>query len=114
MLGSTQRGDGSERVKRWSPLLPAFPPRCSQWLLHHIPARKDHDDKLQFTPSLPLGREWLLGTEPPQELHAGPCPIVLVFVGEGESLTSTWRAGDHLKVRNTEVIGTDSLMKYLV
>lgn len=87
--------------------MPAFPPRCS----HCIPARKDHGGKLQLTPSLPLGREWVPGTEPPQELRAGPCPVILIFLGYGESLTSTWRAGDQLKVRNAEAMGTDSLMK---
>lgn len=54
MLGSTQKHDESERARSWSPPLPTFPPRCYQWFLHHIPARKDHDGKLQLTPSLPL------------------------------------------------------------
>lgn len=57
------------------------------------------------------GHEWVPGAELPLELQAGPCPVMLVFLGQGESLTSTWRAGAQLKVRNTEVIKTDSLMK---
>lgn len=81
MLGSTQRRDESEQAKSRSPPLPAFPQRCSQWFLRHIPARKDHDGKLQLTPSLPLGHKWVPGAEPPQELQAGPCPVILVFLG---------------------------------
>ncbi|RLW01525.1 hypothetical protein DV515_00007865 [Chloebia gouldiae] len=31
--------------------LPVFPSHFSQWFLHHIPERKNHDGKVQITPS---------------------------------------------------------------